>query len=175
MSTTKITIGEITKRLLLLVEEQSGGNVTKFSKKVGVSQATLHNYIKGRTPSAESLYNICNSCGVSLNWLIAGLGPQYIEALQGKTGAAAVVPAGGGSAQTTIIDEDPAVAELLEGARRVLKSGNPIAFDALERNIRYFDHAVASEKRLQAVEAKLEEVMAAVTERKGPKKAANDK
>ena len=52
-------------------------------------------------------------------------------------------------------DEDPEVAELLEGARRVLKSGNPIAFDALERNIRYFDHAVAVEKRLAIVEEKL--------------------
>ncbi|MFH1215744.1 MAG: hypothetical protein V1706_04495 [Pseudomonadota bacterium] len=31
------------------------------------------------------------------------------------------------------IGNDPEVAELLEGARRVLKSDNPLAFDALER------------------------------------------
>lgn len=47
------------------------------------------------------------------------------------------------------LDPDPEISELMEGARRVLTSGNPIAFDALERNIRYFDHAIATEKELQ--------------------------
>jgi hypothetical protein len=73
-----------------------------------------------------------------------------------------------------IIDDDPEVAELLEGARRVLKSGNPIAFDALERNIRYFDHAVATEKRLEAVEEKLEKVLDKLAKTNEMKKAANE-
>jgi len=40
------------------------------------------------------------------------------------------------------------ILELLEGAKKVLTSGNRVAFEALERNIRYFSHAVDAEKRL---------------------------
>lgn len=79
MSTAKTTISEITGRLNQVVDELAGGNVTAFAKKIGVSQATLHNYMKGRTPSTESLYNICNKCGVNLNWLVTGQGSQYIS------------------------------------------------------------------------------------------------
>lgn len=42
--------------------------------------------------------------------------------------------------------------------RRVLKSGNQVAFDALERNIRYFDHAIKTEERLQIMESRLKNV-----------------
>lgn len=63
---------------------------------------------------------------------------------------------GESSATCGLTDEDPQVARLLEGAKRVLKSGNSIAFDALERNINYFDHAVAAEERLRSTEAKME-------------------
>lgn len=84
----------------------------------------------------------------------------------------------GGKYQTeethAYLDEDPEIAELLEGARRVLKSGNPVAFDALERNIRYFDHAVATEKRLEAVEEKLETVLDKLAKTSEMKKAANE-
>jgi len=43
----------------------------------------------------------------------------------------------------------------MEGARRVLKSGNPVAFDALERNIRYFDYAIRQEQRMEEMERRL--------------------
>lgn len=46
----------------------------------------------------------------------------------------------------------------MEGARRVLTSGNPIAFDALERNIRYFDHAIEAERRADATEREIQEM-----------------
>ena len=48
------------------------------------------------------------------------------------------------------------VPDLLKAAKRVLESDNPVAFDALERNLRYFDHAVETEKRLKAVEERLQ-------------------
>jgi hypothetical protein len=56
-------------------------------------------------------------------------------------------------------NDNPMVAELLENARKVLNSGNPVAFDALERNIRYFAHAVEVEKRLSAMESRLERLI----------------
>lgn len=55
------------------------------------------------------------------------------------------------------LDEDPIIAELLEGARKVLKSGNKVAFDALDRNIRYFSLAIETEKRLQTLEIRMTE------------------
>ena len=42
----------------------------------------------------------------------------------------------------------PEIVELLEGARKVLKSGNKVAFEALERNIRYFSQAIDDQKEL---------------------------
>ncbi|MBN2060737.1 MAG: helix-turn-helix transcriptional regulator [Deltaproteobacteria bacterium] len=45
-------------------------------------------------------------------------------------------------------DASPEVHDLLIGAKKVLTSGNKVAFDALERNIRYFSHAIEAEKRL---------------------------
>lgn len=56
------------------------------------------------------------------------------------------------------LDPDPEISDLMKGAQRVLTSGNPIAFDALERNIRYFDHAIAAEKRADATEKKIQEM-----------------
>jgi len=43
----------------------------------------------------------------------------------------------------------------LEQARVVLKSGNQVAFDALERNIRYFAHTIENERRFEEIESRL--------------------
>lgn len=154
---------ELVNRLLFLVDKHAGGKHTIFAKNANIPASTFQGYLQGRTPHPDHLLRIRETYGVSIDWVLAGLGPVYINEITTEG-------AGGGPP----VDEDPAVAELLEGARRVLKSGNPVAFDALERNIRYFDHAVASEKRLQAVEAQLEKVMKVLSERQGPpKKAAN--
>lgn len=67
------------ERLNSLINEISGGNVTDFAKKSGIKQATLFNYTKGRMPNAESLYNICNNLGVSIDWLLAGRGEPYLS------------------------------------------------------------------------------------------------
>ena len=48
----------------------------------------------------------------------------------------------------------------MEGARRVLTSGNHIAFDALERNIRYFDHAIEAERQLNEMKSDVEMIKA---------------
>lgn len=131
-------------RLLRLVNEQTGGKHTIFAKKAGIPTSTFQGYVQGRDPHIEHLLRIRETYGVNTDWLLSGEGPPYIERAleEGDIGPT---------------DADPEVAELLEGARRVLKSGNPIAFDALERNIRYFDHAVATEKRLQKNEEHLKQ------------------
>lgn len=64
----------------------------------------------------------------------------------------------------------PEVAELLEGAKRVLQSGNVVAFDALERNIRYFDFAIQQEQRMFEMEKRL----AALEEKKTGEKPSEE-
>ncbi|MDO9069361.1 MAG: helix-turn-helix transcriptional regulator, partial [Deltaproteobacteria bacterium] len=67
-------------RLSILVDEKSGGNSKAFAENAGIKQATFHNYIKnGRLPTADALNNICNIYKVNLNWLVAGIGPKYLD------------------------------------------------------------------------------------------------
>lgn len=156
---------KLADRLLWLADKHAGGKHTIFAKNADIPASTFQGYLQGRAPHPDHLLRIRETYGVSIDWILSGDGPIYLSEVGESKG----------NRRGAATDEDPAVAELLEGARRVLKSGNPIAFDALERNIRYFDHAVASEKRLQAVEAQLEKVMRVLSERKGPRqKAAND-
>ena len=78
MPEKKTLNSDISRRLSALVGEIAGGNSKQFSVKAGVNQATFHNYLKGRAPCTEVLYNICCSYKINLNWLVAGLGPKYI-------------------------------------------------------------------------------------------------
>ncbi len=139
MSTQKQIYVNISGRLKVLVDEITGGNARKFATSAGIGSVTFYNYLKGRVPPADALANICESYKVNLNWLVIGTGPKYITDPD----------------HTQFLDPDPEIAELMEGARRVLTSGNHIAFDALERNIRYFDHAIAAEKRADASEKEI--------------------
>lgn len=86
---------------------------------------------------------------VNFDWLLRGEGSPYIKEGRGNIG---------GDTEEGLLDEDPVIAELLEGARKVLKSGNRVAFEALERNIRYFSLAVETEKRLADIEARMSRV-----------------
>lgn len=47
------------------------------------------------------------------------------------------------------------IEDLLNDARKILTSGNQAAIDALERNIRYFSHAIDVENRLMEIENRL--------------------
>lgn len=125
--------------MLAVIQDKTSGNIKKFAENAGINAVTLLNYAKGRMPSAEALANICECYSVNINWLLTGTGEKYIAEVDGGR----------------LLDPDPEVASLMEGARRVLTSGNPIAIDALERNIRYFDHAIAVEKRADKMEEML--------------------
>jgi hypothetical protein len=62
------------------------------------------------------------------------------------------------------LDKNPEIADLIEGARKVLTSGNALAHDALTRNIKYFSHAVDAENRLQNTEGKLSDLESRLAE-----------
>ena len=136
-------MGSLTDRLLFIVEEKAGGKPTTFAKKAGIPPSTFQNYINGRIPHVEHLIHIREVFFVNIDWLLSGEGEPFL----------------GTKHKSKIdLDEDPEITDLLEGARKVLKSGNVVAFDALERNIRYFSLAIDTEKRLQEMEKRISQI-----------------
>ena len=79
MSSQNTTFVDIPSRLTYLSEILTNGNVAALAKKAGIKGGTLHNYIKGRPPSSESLIYICRNLDVNLNWLLDGRGTPFIE------------------------------------------------------------------------------------------------
>jgi len=138
-----------------LIGELADGKLTKFAEKAGIPASTFHGYLKGRAPHPDHLVRVLETYRVNINWLLTGEGPIYI--LGGKESG---------------LDPDPEIARLMEGARRVLKSGNSVAFDALERNIKYFDYAIRQEREMAEQKKKLVEMekrLAALEEKKNDK------
>lgn len=110
--------------------------------KTGSSSGYISEVEQGKMmPGSSFLVSLNREFGINLHWLLTGE-----EDAVRKT------------SQDVQVEEDHELAELLAGARKVLTSGNPIAFDALERNIRYFSHAIDVEKRMAGMEAALAEM-----------------
>lgn len=154
MSTEKTTDFGFTSRLLSLVDEQTTGNAALFAQKVGVTQATFHNYTKGRLPNVAILNNICSTFKVNLNWLVTGEGPRYIDSGVGDGGQA------GGEPHSPIQEEPVNIQELQEMTTAVLESST-IYRAALAANIRAFYRSVKNEEEklemnehLKRIEAK---------------------
>lgn len=62
----------ITKRLNQL---QGDRTLREFADEIGIGQSTLHNYLKGRIPPAGFIEQVCDSCGVTPNWMY-GVDPE---------------------------------------------------------------------------------------------------
>jgi hypothetical protein len=106
-----------------------------------------------KLPGSEILTMLKQHFETDINWILTGDGEPFIGQNPPQTQPTAAK-----------MDENPVVADLLDGARKVLTSGNPVAYDALERNIRYFSHAIEVERRLNAMELRLKKI----EERAGP-------
>lgn len=150
---------------LKLYRASRGHRMVDFAGLAGISQGSLSGIENDKSrPSSDTLANLIMNTDINIEWLLTGKGEMSVAA--GKVCD--------NSGKPPITDEDPMVAELLAGARRVLESGDPLAFDALARNIRYFNHAVATEKRLAAVEAKMEELLKTLSAPKARQPAATE-
>lgn len=77
----------ILERLTELIEEFAGGKYTVFAKKAGIQAPAMHNYMKGRMLSGDSLINICETFNVNITWLLTGRGGKYVENEQSSEGA----------------------------------------------------------------------------------------
>ncbi|SCY46385.1 hypothetical protein SAMN05216233_109212 [Desulfoluna spongiiphila] len=76
----------IAARLTEVINIKCDGKSTVFAKKAGIPVATFHNYMKGRTPSAEAMFHVRETFGVNINWLLSGEGEMFdTEAVTAKT------------------------------------------------------------------------------------------
>ena len=139
------------------MRKKKGLTQKDLSAALGVSQGHISSIEKNeKSPGSEILISLKQCFDVDLNWLLVGGDEDY-------------------SPNETVTQIDPPeIADLIEGARKVLTSGNPIAFDALERNIRYFSHAIDVEKRMQVVEAELAEMKRYVLQLKRREEERNE-
>ncbi|NJK63114.1 MAG: helix-turn-helix transcriptional regulator [Synechococcaceae cyanobacterium SM2_3_1] len=57
------------------------GNSTilHFAKRIGVPDSTMRKYLNGHQPTADRLVTIAEATGISLQWLLTGEGPQYLD------------------------------------------------------------------------------------------------
>ena len=160
--------------------EALGLTQVELAKEIETSKTTIQNYEAGNIPKGLALLKISRVLKCSIDYLLIGEESPYIQ-----QGWIPEIPSGMNAqefaeyckdkkswfANETIDNDSPEVAELLEGARKVLTSGNPIAIDALERNIRYFSHAIEVEKRMQGMEADLAEMKSYIVEMKRQEEA----
>lgn len=123
MSRKNITIEKsFSIRLKTLLEDHLGITQAAFSNKVGISQGYLSMVLKGkRGASAELIAGLYIHYSNYLNWLLIGEGEMIKSDVKG---------------------DDPEISELLKKARKVLKSDNKVAQEALESGIHYFSQAI---------------------------------
>jgi transcriptional regulator with XRE-family HTH domain len=141
---------------LRMFREARGFNIVKFSKLLGISHGSLSGIENNkRYPPSVSLKNLVQYTNINIHWLYFGEGEKTRGAESEKKMEVAEEAS---IYKVEVLDSDPGIADLLKAAKKVLKSGNQVAYDALERNIRYFDHAIETEKRLRVMESRLEDV-----------------
>lgn len=54
--------------------------MAEIARRIDVPHATIRNYFHGRMPAPEVLIKIAEHSGVSLNWLLTGIGSMYVSA-----------------------------------------------------------------------------------------------
>ncbi|MDP8224523.1 MAG: helix-turn-helix transcriptional regulator [Candidatus Lernaella stagnicola] len=72
---------EFSERVRQLVKEYANGVYSRFGRMVGVAQPTIKRYLEGDAlPNFQVIKKICNTCGITPNWLVYGWEPKYREA-----------------------------------------------------------------------------------------------
>jgi len=137
-------------RLWILITEKANGKATIFAKGAGIAPGTFDAYLNGRVPKAEQLLRIRDAYGTSIDWLLTGEGPMTVEPKTATTESSRIgQDAMCRSPSETGSEEDVKTRQLLEKAKIVLKSDNPVAREALAKNIEYFAYAIEKERELE--------------------------
>jgi transcriptional regulator with XRE-family HTH domain len=129
---------------------------TEFSKRIGISQASLSNYeTKNKTPKGDVIQRICKEFGVDLQWLLTGQeSPDFTLSMDRKIKVSSGTELSTGKDQGGAVAESEGeyatnafkVSEALTMAVKVLESNTSYA-TALYLTIQHFYRAVQSEER----------------------------
>src|SRR5882762_6455738 len=103
------------------------GGLTRLADTIDTPRRTVGNWVDGSTePKASVVAQIALSTGVSVKWLVLGLGPKFEEALYG--GLAQRMGSEGSMKQSFV---DDAVIVAADGTRTMIEiKRQPIEFDA---------------------------------------------
>lgn len=154
-------ITNFVERLRFLIDTMCAGKSTVFAKKAGIAPGTFAAYLGGRLPQAEQLIRIHETYGIDLTWLLTGHGSVYADDSQNDSLDNIESPLNICEDVENISDE---VSDLLIKAKKVLTSGNDVAFRALQYNINYFDRAISAEQRAKLAEIEIDQAKQEATE-----------
>lgn len=124
-----------------------------FAKKLKIEQAAVSK-IENRNKQLDTriMQALAEIFQININWILTGIGEKFIQ-----------------DQINPPLDPDPEVASLLTMAKKVLTSDNPVAFDALERNIKYFAHTVDEEIELNQLKIDVIEIKKEIAELRSEK------
>lgn len=95
----------------------SGESVHAFSRRAGLPDSTLRNYLAGSMPGVDKLLVLAEATNVTLDWLAAGRGPMRLDEARAALPAEALA---GGMVPVPLLDVRPsagagALVERLDG------------------------------------------------------------
>lgn len=70
---------DFVQRLRITFDDAS---MAVVARRLGVPHATVRNYFQGRLPAPEVLIKIASETGISINWLLMGVGEMYVGDLK---------------------------------------------------------------------------------------------
>jgi transcriptional regulator with XRE-family HTH domain len=141
MSNKKLHID--TGRRIRTVRLRSGLTQKDFARTLGIKQSWVSDLESGKSaPTELLLLAIEYRYKISAHWILTG--EETVSITNEKQ-----------SPTTEFQDIPPAIVDLLRMATKVLMSENPLASDALTKNILHFSHAIETESRLKALETKI--------------------
>jgi transcriptional regulator with XRE-family HTH domain len=120
------------------IRKERNLNQKEFGESIGISGNYLSDIENNKvSPAAPLLLAIEYRYSIMTDYILSGTEPREIVRKE--------------PANYDILKSN----DLLSAAHKVLTSGNKMASEALEKNIRYFAHAVEMEKRVENLEEKV--------------------
>jgi len=142
----KKTHSELYVRLKAL-RKAWGFSQKKMAIRANIAISTYQYYERGERDTPSEILYLLTTYGVNAEWLLTGEGEMFQRYVEG---------------------DEPEISELLKKARKVLKSGNKVAQEALESGIHYFFQAIddlESMKETKKRQKNMESRMAALETR----------
>ncbi len=151
MSTKKLNISYyFSKRLRELMSHLGYANrqQSKFANDIGVTASFLSDVLNKKSgPSFSIVFGISDKFPeVDISWLLTGEGEMFR-----------------GSQKDEFFDKDPATAEIISKARKIIHSGTEYSA-SLAADIRSFHQAITAEKRLNNMESQFQGIKNIVEE-----------